>query len=205
MNISNPLIQVFNSIQLNHSENVFLQTLLYPVTPIVKMVYQLSIIIISYPNLWFNLYSLKFFVPISSSFRSRSHHTALCKFHASPFLTKYILLIICLVCLVSLTLSAIHKSDLLSNIIKCACSGTTNIIFSKTYYLASWSFLEPFLQCMLHCTSFWDYYEKLCLEHMRNNQLVHFDKTQYMLLCFCQYLDSFVRWNQSAPPVDSQL
>ena len=44
--------------------------------------------------------------------------------HLSPFLTKFILLEMFLVCLVSLPFLAIHTSDLLSNIIRGASSGT---------------------------------------------------------------------------------
>ena len=57
-------------------------------------------------------------------------------FHSSPFLTKWVLLEICLVCLMSLQLFSIHKSDFLSNIMRWARFGITsaplfrNLLFS---------------------------------------------------------------------------
>ena len=38
------------------------------------------------------------------------------------------------------------------------------------------------LQCMMHCTQLKQFIEKTDLKHVLNDQLVHIDKTQYMLL-----------------------
>ena len=46
--------------------------------------------------------SLTFLVPMSANYRPPSHQSIFCILHFSPFLTKFILLAMCLVCLVSL-------------------------------------------------------------------------------------------------------
>ena len=89
-------------------------------------------------------------VPICFNIRPPSHHTVLCIFHSSLFLTKYILLEMCLVCLLSLTLLTIHTTDLISNIMRSACSRTTSGYFLIIHCLASWSVLQPWLQYMLN-------------------------------------------------------
>ena len=61
---------------------------------------------------------------------------------------------------------------------------------SVTKYLASWSVIYPFLQCMLHCNNFQHFIDQMDLEHVYNDQLFHIYKTQYMLLYFFQYLYS---------------
>ena len=73
--------------------------------------------------------SLTFLVPMSSNCRPPSHQSIFCILHFSPFLTKCILLAMCLVCLVSLPILAMHISYLLSNIIKGASSGTMSGYF----------------------------------------------------------------------------
>ena len=68
-----------------------------------------------------------FLVAISDNCRPPSHQSILCILHFYPFLTKLILLEICLVCLVSLPLLVIHISDLLSKTIIGASSGTMSV------------------------------------------------------------------------------
>ena len=100
----------------------------YPVSydPIVQVFCQLSILTIVYSNRGFKLSPLILLVPMSDNLRSPSHHTILCRFHSSPFLTKFILLEMCLLCLLYLPLLDIHKSDLLSNIMRDDYYGTTS-------------------------------------------------------------------------------
>ena len=59
-----------------------------------------------------------------SNCKHPSHHTVLCRFHSSPFLTKYIIMAMCLVYLVSLQFFSIPAADFLYNIIRGACFGT---------------------------------------------------------------------------------
>ena len=133
MNISNSLSLFLKSIQSSHSEHIVLQTLMYPVTPLWQVFCKLSSIAIGYPSIGFTASSLTFLVIISSSCRPPSHHTALWKFHYSPFLAKCILLEMCLVCLVYLTFLAMQIANFLSNIIRGACSGTTSVsIFNNS-------------------------------------------------------------------------
>ena len=131
MNISNSLSQILNSIQLSRSEHTFLQTLLHPITPTVKVFCLLSSITIEYPNIWYNSYSLTFLVPMSVSCKPTSHHTFFWKLHSSPFITKLIILEIFPVCLMSLPLLAIQVADLPSNIIRDACYGTISVSFFR--------------------------------------------------------------------------
>ena len=67
--------------------------------------------------------------------------------------------------------------------------------FSTNHCLASLSVMETFLKLMLHYNHFQQYIGKLELKHVRSDQLVQLDKTQYTILYFCQYLDSTARWN----------
>ena len=126
MNISNSLSRVSNSIQSIHSEHIVIQTLLYPVTPLWQLLCQFSSLTIAYPNIVLNSSSLALLVQMYASFRTPSHHTVLWKLHSSPFLTKWILLEICLVFLVYLQLFSIQIDDLLSIIMSVSCSGTTH-------------------------------------------------------------------------------
>ena len=116
MNISKWMCRILNSIHSSHSE----------LTPIVQVLCQLSSLTIAYADLGFNLSFLTFMFPMYDSFRPLSHHTILCRLHSSPFLKQWILLEICLVCLMLLPLLAIHTYDLLSNIIRGSCYGTTS-------------------------------------------------------------------------------
>ena len=63
-------------------------------------------------------------VEMYANFRPPSHQSILCILHFYPFLKKYILLAMCLVCLLSLPLLEIHIVDLLSNTIRGGYSGT---------------------------------------------------------------------------------
>ena len=125
MKISNSLSLILNLFQSIHSERIVLQTPLYHITHIVQLFCILSSLSIEYTNLWFNLSSLTCLVPMFVSCRPPSYHTVLCKFYYSPFLSKCVHLAIRLIFLVSLPLLAIHIADLLSNIIRGACYGTT--------------------------------------------------------------------------------
>ena len=85
----------FKLIDSNHQLNPFksfrthfLWTLLYPITPLLQVLYQFSSISIYYPNLGFNSSSLKFLVSLSSNCRPPSNHAVLCKYEPSPFLTN---------------------------------------------------------------------------------------------------------------------
>ena len=124
MNISNSLCRFLNSIQWSYSEHIILHTLLYPVTLILKVFCQVSRLTIEYPNPGFNSSSLTFLVPIYASYRHTSYHTVLYIFQSSTFLTKCILLEICIVCLVSLPLLAVHIADFIFNIMIDDYSGT---------------------------------------------------------------------------------
>ena len=61
---------------------------------------------------------------MSANCRPPSHQSIFCILHFSPFLTKFILLAMCLVCLVSLPLLAMYIADLLYKTIKVFSSGT---------------------------------------------------------------------------------
>ena len=136
MNISKSLIWFLNPIQLSHTEQMFLQTLLYPVTSLWQVFCQLSSLTIAYPNLGSNSSSLTFLVPMFSSCRTNSYHTTLCRFHSSSFPTKCILLEMCLVCLVYLPFLSIHIADLLFNIMRGACYETTYVsLFKKSSFI----------------------------------------------------------------------
>ena len=126
MKISNSLSLIPNLIQSIHPEYIGLQNILYTITTLVQVFCQLSSLTIEYPNIGFNVSSLKLLVPISFSCRPPPHHTILYKLHSSPFLRKWILLEICLVCLVYLPLLAIYTADLPYNIMRGACYGTTS-------------------------------------------------------------------------------
>ena len=110
---------------VDSSENFVLHNFLYHITPIVKVLCKFSSITMSYPNLGLNSYSTTLLVPMSENLRPTSHHTVLCIFHSSRFLTKCIIMAMCMVCLVSFSLLDIHTSYLLSTIIRGACYGTT--------------------------------------------------------------------------------
>ena len=126
MKISNSLRWILKSIQLSHSEHIVLYNLLHPITQLVKVLCTFSSLTIAYPNLGFNSSSLMFLVPMSSNYRSTLYHTVLCIFNSSPFSIECIILEICLLCLVSLPFLATNKDDLLSNIMRGACYGTTS-------------------------------------------------------------------------------
>ena len=106
------------------SENLVLQNILSSITPFVQVLCQSSNDIILYYNPIFNSSYLKLLVWMPNYFRHLSRHTVLCIFHFSIFLIKCILLVMCLACMVSLTLLDIHTSDLISNIMIGACYGT---------------------------------------------------------------------------------
>ena len=126
MNIKNSLIWILNSNQSNNPEQIFIQTLMYPNTSLVQVFYKCSSLAIEYHNQGFNLSLLTLLVPMSASRKPPSHHTILCRLNSSLFLTKWILLVLFLVCLMSLPLLVIHTAYLLSNINTRDCSGTTS-------------------------------------------------------------------------------
>ena len=100
MNIFNSYILILNSIQSSPSKHIIIQTHIYPITPLLQVFFELSSLTIAYPNLVFTSSSLTFLVPLYANFIPPSHHTVLCKLHSLPFLTKFILLPMCMVCLV---------------------------------------------------------------------------------------------------------
>ena len=53
------------------------------------------------------------------------------------------------------------------------------------HFLAPWSVLDPFMRCVLNYTHVQHLIGWLDMEHMWNDQLVHLDKTQYIILYFC--------------------
>ena len=117
-NISNWLSWISTQSSLVYSELLFFITILYSITPLVQVFcLQLWSLIIIYFILGVRSGSLTFLVPMSVNCRPPSHHSILCIFHFSQFLTKCILLAMCLVCLVSLTFLSMHMADLLSNTI----------------------------------------------------------------------------------------
>ena len=119
-----------------HLEHFILQTLLYVTTPLVKVLCQLSSLTISYPNIVLHSYFLTFLVPMYASWRPPLRHTALCRFYSSEFLTKWILLLICMVCFVSLPFLAIHTYDLIFNTKRSFFHGTTSRhLFRKSLFI----------------------------------------------------------------------
>ena len=115
------------------SEHLAFQTLLYPTNPLEQVFCQLLSITIVYSNLGFNSFYQTLLVQIFENFRPTSQHIVFCRFHSSPVLTKYILLEMCLVCLVSLILLAIHVADLLSNIMR----GDSPRTISGSFFISS--------------------------------------------------------------------
>ena len=67
---------------------------------------------------------------MSANCRTPSHQSILCIFHFPPFLTKFILLAMCLVCLVSLPLLAMHIADLLFKTMK----GDSSVTMSRSFF-----------------------------------------------------------------------
>ena len=73
---------------------------------------------------------------MSVSFRPPSHHTVLWKLHYSPFLTKCIILEMCLVCLMYLPFFTTNIPGLTSNIIRGACYETTpGSLFNNSWFI----------------------------------------------------------------------
>ena len=113
-----------------------LQNLLSSITSLLKVFCRFSSLTIAYHNLGLNSSCLPFLVLMSTNVRPISHHTFLCIFHYSPFITKRILLETCMVCLVSLPLLSRHKDDLLSNIMRGYCSGiTSESLFMISFFI----------------------------------------------------------------------
>ena len=79
--------------------------------------------------------SLTFLLPISANCRPPPHQSILCIFHFSLFLTKCIILEMCLVFLVSLPFLAMHIADLLSKTIK----GAYSVTMSGSLFNNSWT------------------------------------------------------------------
>ena len=133
MNISILLISILNSIQSSSSEHIAIHTLIYPITPLLQVFCKFSILTISYPSIVFNSYSMTLLVPIYDSFRPASRPTVLCRLHSFPFITKCNILEMWLVSLVCLPFLYMHTAYLISNIIRCACYGTTYVsLFIKS-------------------------------------------------------------------------
>ena len=115
---------VLNSIYSSHTELLFhrLSCILSP------LLYKCPVSVFSITIIYFILGvrsgSLTFLVPMSANCRPPSHQSILLILHFYPFLTKCILLEMCLVCLVSLPFLAMHIADLLSKTIKGNSSGT---------------------------------------------------------------------------------
>ena len=76
-----------------------------------------------------NSSSLTLLVLMSNNWISPSYYTVLWRFQYSSFLTKFIHLVMCLVCLVSLPFLSIHTAELLSNIMISAYYLTTSVSF----------------------------------------------------------------------------
>ena len=159
MNISNLLIRVLNSICSSYSEKNVLQTLLCTTNPPVKLFCRFSRHTIAYPNLGFDSSYLALLVPMSANFRPHSHHTVLWKFHSSLFITKFILIAIFLVCLMSLLFLSINTDYLISNIIISACSGTIyGYLFANSFFsILSCSGSIPVVHATLYSLSTLDW------------------------------------------------
>ena len=114
------LIELSPKLNLVYSFIIFVpQTILYSITPLVQVFcLRLSILTIIYLIIGVRSGSLKFLVPMSANCRPPSHQSILCILHFSPFLTKFILLEMCMVCLVYLPFLAIHIADILSKTMK---------------------------------------------------------------------------------------
>ena len=85
---------------------------------------QFSSITIIYLILGVRSDSFTFLVPMSANCRPPSHQSIFCILHFYSFLTEFILLAMCMVCLVSLPFLAIQVADLLYKTIKGASYGT---------------------------------------------------------------------------------
>ena len=96
---------------------------------------------------------------MSDSWRPPSDHTVLCKLHFSQFLTKWILLEICLLCLMYLPFLATQIDYLSSNIMRGACYGTIyrplfhNLLFS----ILKWDRAIPAVYAALYSLSALDW------------------------------------------------
>ena len=93
--------------------------------------YQFSIITMIYFIQVFKSFSSTFLVAMSNKFIPPSHQSILCIFHFSPFITKCTIISMCLVCLLSLPILAIHTADFLSNIVRVDYSVTIYVSLFK--------------------------------------------------------------------------
>ena len=122
---SNWLSWIPTQSSLVNSELLFFIVIQYTINPLVQVFcIQFSSLTMIYLILGVRSGSLTFLVTMSGNCRPPSHHYILSILHFSPFLTKCILLAICLVCFVSLPFLAMHMADLLSKTIKGASFGT---------------------------------------------------------------------------------
>ena len=64
-------------------ENIVIQTILSPITPLAQVLYNFSCLTIVYPNLRFNSSSIKLLVPMSTNCRPPPHHTVLFRLNYS--------------------------------------------------------------------------------------------------------------------------
>ena len=131
LNISN-LIQIFqtdwvksstqSSLVIKNSCSVDYTVSCHP--SCTSVLYQLSSLAIIYFILGVKSLSPTFLVAMSANCRPPSHQSILCILNFSPFLTKCALLQMYLVLLLSFPFLSMHTSDLPSNIIIGAYSGT---------------------------------------------------------------------------------
>ena len=165
---------------------------------------QFSSLSILYPNLLFILSSLTFLVSVSYDCKPPPHHTVLWIFYSLSFITKCILLEMCLACLMSLIFLAIHTSDLLSNMIIGACYGATYVylFISSLFINMKCDNAIPSVYIIFYSLSSLDW--EMDLEHGCNDIFFHLDKTQYMNLCFYIYLNNPDIWNQITPSISAQ-
>ena len=77
--------------------------------------------------------------------------------------------------------------------------------YPTTNYLAPWNMLKPLLQCILNCIYYQHNIEQMELEHVWDYQLFHLDKTQFIILYFCQYLGITAILNQRTPWIGSNF
>ena len=117
-----------------------------------------------------------FSVTMSANCRPPLHKSILWIFHFSPFLTKCIILAICLMSLVSLPILAIHTAEFLTNIIRGASSGNLSGLLFRNSWINNLKcdIAIPAVHAALYSLSSLDW--ATGTEHMYHSQLSHIER-----------------------------
>ena len=81
-----------------------------------------------------------------------------------------------MVCLAYLPIFSMNTADLLSNIMRGACSGTTCGYLFRNSLFITLKCARYIFQFIMHCIHLQHYIDKMDLENVCNDQLVHIDK-----------------------------